>query len=122
MSREPYSSAFERWFEAKEASHMERTAESWLARHSPSYAGRRDAGPQIWLMMGCVLAGFMAASLVADLVMSWFPLSRGAYTAILMSLWLTLAMALGTVLAWRSAMRKAWRIEQARVAPQEQLQ
>lgn len=122
MNREPWSSAFERWFEAQEASHMARTAESWLARHSPSYAGRRDAGPQIWLMMGCVLAAFMVASLIVDLVLMWFPMSQGAYTAILMSLWLTLAMVLGTVLAWRSAMRKAWRIEQARAAPQEHVE
>ncbi len=119
MSRQPYSSALERWFEAQEKSHIERATESWLMRHSPEAAGRLNAGPQIWLIMGSFIFSFMPAVVVGEVLKTWFSIESGAWIAIMMSLWVIFGIALGTTLAWRSAMRTARRIEQARTAPLE---
>ncbi|MFE3837027.1 hypothetical protein [Pseudogemmobacter sonorensis] len=111
MSREPYSSAPERWFERVEARWNARAARM-LAGRSPYSAGRTQAGPFVLV----VVLTFALCATVGAVVGEWLiarGASRGIGAAVLALFYAVGPLIILTTLAARSSLRAAARAKRA---------
>ena len=110
MSREPYSSAAERWFERLEAAQAARLENSWVGR-DPAMLGRATAGPGVLLVAMSFWFFLMLGGYVGEYCINAFGLTRGAGTAIFVVVGVVGWFAFLMTLQIRAALRQAARAQ-----------